>query len=127
MFLTKADVCRPVPIEESRRRQTEKFTSVLTCVRNRDESPDALTIRRSRIHFAALDLLKACRDPRSARNDSSASWPEGDDNLRDSSRSSTTETPWAISGPKASNGRTESLRRSRVVGEECDLSRARGS
>lgn len=28
MFLTKADVCRSVPIEESRGRQTEKFTSV---------------------------------------------------------------------------------------------------
>lgn len=28
MFLTKADVCRSVPIEESRGRQTEKFTAV---------------------------------------------------------------------------------------------------
>ena len=88
-----------------------------TCVRNRDTSPDALATRRSRslcyadigscevpIHFAALDLLKACRDPWSARNDSSASWPEGDHNLRDGSQSSTPETPRAIRGQRPQMG-----------------------
>ena len=102
MLLTKAYVsgrCRSRNRDGVKPRNSRRSPK---CVRNRDTSPDALAARRSRslryadigscgapIHFAALDLLKACRDPWSARNGSSASWPEGDDNLRDGLRSST--------------------------------------